>query len=303
MDNSIGNSDRITRTYIDSLLIETRYMDTADPCLDYELYGEKFASPIMTAALSHLDKFMAPGAEAALAKGAKEAGAVLWFGMASIEDLDRLADTGARMIEIIKPYAAREEIYTRIRHAEERGFLAVGIDIDHAFDREGNTCVVDGQEMKAMTTQEFGEICKSTKLPVIAKGILSIHDAEKCLNAGAGGLVLSHHMNCIEYAIPPLAALPEIAKFVNGAVPVFAENQILTGMDAFKALALGASGVCIGRPLMNAIKQDPENGVRDYLLKANQELRKAMAFTGTTDLSKMDPTVIRFVKSGSPWTF
>ena len=63
-------------------------------------------------------------------------------------------------------------------------------------------------------------------------------------------------------------------------------------MDAYKALALGATGVCIGRPLMTAIKQDPENGVRDYLLNANNELKKAMAFTGCATLKKMDPTVI-----------
>ena len=68
--------------------------------------------------------------------------------------------------------------------------------------------------------------------------------------------------------------------------------EIKTGMDAFKALALGAKGVCIGRPLMTAIKQDPEHGVRDYLLKATAELKKAMAFTGCTTLETMDPTVI-----------
>ena len=68
--------------------------------------------------------------------------------------------------------------------------------------------------------------------------------------------------------------------------------EIQTGMDAFKALALGADGVCIGRPLMTAIKQGGKDGVRDYLLKANAELRKAMAFTGCMTLAEMDPTVI-----------
>ena len=63
-------------------------------------------------------------------------------------------------------------------------------------------------------------------------------------------------------------------------------------MDAFKALALGAKGVCIGRPLMTAVKQDPEHGVADYLKKATDQLRKVMAYTGCTDLTKMDPTVI-----------
>jgi 3-dehydroquinate synthase class II len=61
---------------------------------------------------------------------------------------------------------------------------------------------------------------------------------------------------------------------------------------AYKALALGASGVCIGRPLMTAIRQDPEHGVRDYLKSAHAELRKAMAFTGCATLADMDPTVI-----------
>ena len=63
-------------------------------------------------------------------------------------------------------------------------------------------------------------------------------------------------------------------------------------MDAFKALSLGASGVCIGRPLMTAIRNDRENGVRDYLLNANAELKKAMAFSGCPSLKKMDPGVI-----------
>ena len=67
-----GNSNRITREYLDSLLIETRYMDSAVPDTGFELYGKKFASPIMTAALSHLDHFMFPGAADALAKGAED---------------------------------------------------------------------------------------------------------------------------------------------------------------------------------------------------------------------------------------
>ena len=60
--SDIGNSNRISREYIDSLRIETRYMDSTNPTLTFELYGERFDSPIMTAALSHLDHFMFSGA-------------------------------------------------------------------------------------------------------------------------------------------------------------------------------------------------------------------------------------------------
>lgn len=63
-----GNSNRISREYLDSLLIETRYMDSVVPDISFEMYGTRVSSPIMTAALSHLDHFMFPGAAEALAK-------------------------------------------------------------------------------------------------------------------------------------------------------------------------------------------------------------------------------------------
>ena len=288
-----GNSNRISRDYLDSLLIETRYMDAQVPDISYELYGAKVSSPIMTAALSHLDHFMFPGAADALAKGAKEAGAILWYGMGPEEEIERLAGFGAPMIEIIKPYADRDKIFRKIAHAEKLGLLAVGIDIDHPFGEDGSPDIVSGELMAPLQTAELEEIVRSTSLPVIIKGVLSRRDAERCLGAGAKGLLLSHHNNRIEYAVPPLAILPEIAELVQGGVPLFVDCEIRTGMDAFKALALGASGVCIGRPLMTAIKEDVENGVRDYLLRADAELKKAMAFTGCTSLARMDPSVIR----------
>ena len=288
----IGNSNRIARAYLDSLMIETRYMDSETPVVDYKLYGMKAASPIMTAALSHLDRFMFPGAADALAQGAREAGAILWYGMAEEAEIERLAGYGAPMIEIIKPYADRDLILQKIRHAENLGLRAVGIDIDHAFSDNGSRDEVFGYEMAPLRTSELEEIISSCSLPVIIKGILSFHDAGRCLEAGAQGLLLSHHNNRIEYAVPPLAMLPEIADLVGGRVPIFVDCEIQTGMDAFKALALGASGVCIGRPLMTAIKQNGKDGVRDYLTKATAELRKAMAFTGCASLRDMDPTVI-----------
>ena len=288
----IGNSNSIARAYLDSLLIETRYMDSTNPTLDFELYGRKAATPIMTAALSHLDHFMFPGAAEALAKGAAEAGAILWYGMAEEEEIERLAAYGAPMIEIIKPYADRSLIERKIRHAEQLGLLAVGIDIDHPFAGDGSADVVNGFPMTALRTAELEEIVRSSSLPVIIKGVLSVQDAERCLGAGAQGLVLSHHNNRISYAMPPMALLPEIAEMARGSVPIFVDCEIKTGMDAFKALALGAAGVCIGRSLMTAIKEGGADGVRDYLNKATDELKKAMAYTGCISLNRMDPTVI-----------
>ena len=290
--SEIGNSNRIAREYLDSLRVETRYLDSTNPTTAFELYGARFDTPIMTAALSHLDHFMFPGAADALARGAKAAGAALWYGMASEAEIEALAATGATMIEIIKPYADRGEIARKIAHAEKLGLLAVGIDIDHPFASDGSPDIVDGAPMAALRTAELADLCASTRLPVIVKGVLSVRDAERSLSAGARGLVLSHHNNRIEYALPPLALLPEVAELARGVAPVFVDCEIRTGMDAFKALALGAAGVCIGRPLMTAIKENGADGVRDYLLNANRQLAKAMACTGCVDLGRMDAGVI-----------
>ena len=290
---NIGNSNVITRAYLDALLIETRYIGSDVPDTTMTLYGETFASPIMTTALSHLDKFMFQGAHAAYVKGAAAAGAVLMIGMTEEdEEMEACAASGARVIEIIKPYADRERIFEKVRRAERLGHLAIGVDIDHPFANDGSPDICDGMELRAMTEEDLAAVVRSTELPVIVKGVLSVHDAMCALSAGAQGIMLSHHNNRIEYAVPPLYMLPEIAAAVDGRAPIFVDCEISTGMDAFKALALGATAVGIGRPLMTAIKEKGADGVRDYLLKANAELKKAMAYTGCTDLSKMDPTVI-----------
>ena len=292
MAEKAGNSNVITRQYLDSLLIETRYMNSTNPDLTMNLYGRSFKSPIMTAALSHLDHFMFEGATKAFAEGAAKADAILWLGMADEKEVEMCAATGAPMIEIIKPYSDRKLIFEKIRHAESLGLLAVGIDIDHPFAEDGSPDIVDGYEMTALTTEELKEICSSTKLPVIAKGVLSLYDAREVMKAGVSGMVLSHHNNRIEYAVPPLALLPAIREEAGKDVPIFVDGEIRTGMDAFKALALGATAVCIGRPLMTAIKQDGAEGVAEYLRKANGELAKAMAYTGCTDTGRMDPAVV-----------
>ena len=292
MAEKAGNSNVITRQYLDSLLIETRYMNSTNPDLTMNLYGRSFKSPIMTAALSHLDPIMFEGATKAYAEGAAKADAILWLGMADEKEVEMCAATGAPMIEIIKPYSDRKLIFQKIRHAESLGLLAVGIDIDHPFAEDGSPDIVDGYEMTALTTEELKEICSSTKLPVIAKGVLSLYDAREVMKAGVLGMVLSHHNNRIEYAVPPLALLPAIREEAGKEVPIFVDGEIRTGMDAFKALALGATAVCIGRPLMTAIKQDGAEGVAEYIRKANGELAKAMAYTGCTDTGRMDPSVV-----------
>lgn len=286
-----GNSDQITRDYFDSLLVEMRHLDGQKPDTTLELYGETFQTPIMMAALSHLNNVWDDGMTE-MAKGAGAAGAVNWAGMGDQKELERITATGAKTIKIIKPYADNDLIMEKIVHAKACGALAVGIDIDHAFNGQGEFDKVLGYDMKPKSCEEIRRFAESTDLPFVVKGVLSTRDAYKCLQAGVKGIVVSHHHGIMDYAVPPLKILPEIVKVVNGQIPVFMDCGIASGMDAFKALALGATAVCAGRIIMQALGRAGARGVKEQVEHMNEELKGVMARTGSSDLKHIDSSVI-----------
>jgi len=130
-NSNVGDSNLITREYFDSLLIEMRHIDSVLPSTKLELYGETFETPIMTAALSHLDKCR-PNGMVEMARGALAANAVMWTGMGDEAELEATVSTGARTVKIIKPYADNNDIFRKIEHAEKIGAFAVGMDVDHS---------------------------------------------------------------------------------------------------------------------------------------------------------------------------
>ncbi len=285
-----SNSDKITRDFFDSLLIEPRYLDSVVPSTQMTLFGETFPTPIMTAALSHLNNTALDGMTV-YAQAAALSGAVHWVGMGSEKELEEIVATGAKTIKIIKPHADNRVVLRKIEHAVNAGCMAVGMDIDHAFNSEGGYDNVFGLPMKAKSTEEIAEFVQAAGKPFIAKGVLSPRDAEKCLKAGCAGIVVSHHHGMVQYAVPPLMALPDILSATGGSVPVFVDCGIESGMDAYKCLALGAKAVSVGRHLMLLLK-DGAKTVAQRIDAMTAELAGVMARTGIGSLEKMDSTVI-----------
>lgn len=287
-----ADSNVITREYFDSILLETRYFDSELPTTDFTLYGEKFDTPIMTAALSHLHN-ICDDAMAEFGRGALNAGAVHWVGMGEDEELEQILATGAKTIKIIKPHENNDVIFHKLEHAISNGAFAVGMDIDHAYAGNGKYDVVFDLPMKAKSTAEITEFVEASSVPFIIKGVLSPFDAEKSIEAGAKGIVVSHHHGIMPYAVPPLMILPEIVKAVNGQIPIFVDCGIESGMDAFKCLALGADAICVGRALMGPLK-DGNKGVTDKINEMNNELKSIMARTGAKSLKEIDPSVVHY---------
>jgi len=290
-----GDSTQITRDYFDSILVEMRHIDSVLPSTKMELYGETFSTPVMLAALSHLQSCHPEGMVEA-ARGIKSAGAVMWAGMGDEAELEGITAKGARTIKIIKPYADNKDIFRKIEHAEKCGCLAVGMDVDHAFNKKGNYDVIHDLKMKPKSFDEIREFVKATKLPFIIKGVLSEHDAYKCLDAGVRGIVVSHHHGHIDYALPPLCILPAITKIVKKQIPIFVDCSINRGMDAFKALALGADAVSAGRIIMEPLRKEGAEGVRKTIVEMTEELVGVMAATNSPDIYHIDPSVLWFSK-------
>ena len=291
MGNERTDSNQITRDYFDSLMIEMRHIDSEIPDTKIRLFGQEFSMPIATAALSHLNG-TAPNGMAKMAEGAKLADALCFSGMGEAEEIRDMCATGAKVIKIVKPHAENEKVFAKIREAEEAGAFGVGMDIDHAFSWNGEYDNVVGLPMKPKSLEEMRSFVESTKLPFIVKGVLSVQDAIKCLEIGASGIIVSHHHGIMKSAVPPLLVLPKIKEVIGDRMPIFVDCCIESGMDAFKALALGADAVCVGRAIMDPLKEKGAEGVCEKLTAINQELKAVMERTAFTKLSRIDDSVI-----------
>ena len=287
------DTNLITRQYFDEILVEMRHMDGVTPDTTLELYGERFATPVMMAALSHLKGQGNQGdGMVEMAQGAVMANCVNWAGMGEIEQFDCIAATGARSIKIIKPYADESMVLSRMERAEAAGALAVGMDLDHSFNSRGEPDVVLGLPMRPRTMKEIEGYVKRTKLPFIIKGVLSVVDAQKCLDAGVQGIVVSHHHGILPSVVPPLMVLPEIAQVIGGRIPIFVDCGVMNGMDVFKCLALGATAVSVGRPVMGPIIEKGAEGAAQVIADVTTELKAAMARTCSPDIRHIDRSLL-----------
>lgn len=291
--NNPADSNEITREAFDRILIKTRYIDSELPDTTFHLWGHEFSTPIATAALSHLNGLHDKGTRE-LALGAKEANALNFMGMESYEgELADVVSAGAATVRFIKPHAKDEDVLKRIEQGKALGVFALGMDIDHAYNGNGGYDVVEGLPMKPKSAAQLRSYVEAAEgIPFVIKGVLSAWDAEKCLEIGAAGIVVSHHHGIMPYSVPPVMVLPEILSVTAGKIPVFVDCGIASGADVYKALALGADAVCIGRDLMGPLKEKGAAGVADRIRQLNGELSAIMARTGFHSLQELDSSCL-----------
>lgn len=197
---------------------------------------------------------------------------------------------GGAGIPTVKPWD-NATVARKIALARSSGCFAMAMDIDAAgLPFLKNLTPPAGSK----TVDELKEIVKLMNgKPFILKGIMTVNGAKKALEAGASGIVVSNHGGRVLDQCPATAeVLPAIVDAVGDKMTILVDGGIRTGMDVFKALALGADAVLIGRPFVNMVYGGGAEGVQVYVDKLKAELADTMAMCGAHKLSDIKRSMI-----------
>ena len=269
----------------------TIVMDTItgneDISTESDFFGQKVSLPVYAAPISGiLQNYGAQMSDKdyteAVVAGSIAAGTLAFTGDGKFDEMFRepceiVKKNEGKGIPTIKPWA-QGHMDWRIELANSCGCPAIASDIDASgLSNLSNSEVPVGFK----TVEDLKEIIAKADAPFILKGIMSVRGAKKALEAGAAGIIVSNHGGrVLDGAQAGIEVLEEIVKAVDGKMKIFVDGGFRSGNDVFKALALGADGVLIGRPVSHAAIGDMEHGVETYLRKIQLELKETMALAG-----------------------
>ena len=140
----LSDANEITARYMDSILIQERLIDSVTADISTEFLGERFDTPVMTPAFSHLGKYNGrelTGLEE-YSVAAKNCNALNFCGMMENDMFQKIVDTGAKTVRIVKPYADNGKVRDQMQFAESVGAFGIGMDIDHIFGENGYDVVI-----------------------------------------------------------------------------------------------------------------------------------------------------------------
>jgi isopentenyl diphosphate isomerase/L-lactate dehydrogenase-like FMN-dependent dehydrogenase len=144
-----------------------------------------------------------------------------------------------------------------------------------------------------LTWDDLAFLREHTELPILLKGILHSADAERAIDYGVSGIIVSNHGGRqVDGAVASLDCLPQIVKTVDRRIPVLFDSGIRGGADAFKAIALGAQAVLLGRPYIWGLALAGEAGVRDVLLNFLADLDLTLALSGCASFAEVDGSTL-----------
>jgi len=251
------------------------------------ILGQTVKTPVIVAPFANMGR-VHPEAEIAIAKGAEKVGAMMFLGPVSTYSPKQIVE--AVNIPIVwngDPLKDRKTLLTLINQAEKAGCCAAGLCADDfmGIKIKDHLRVLSNNSLSA---EAIREVRKETSLPFFLKGIMTVEDALKAVDAGVDAIVVSNHggrvLDCCQ---APIEVLPEIVKAVGGEIEVLIDGGFRRGTDILKALALGARGVLMGRPICWGLGAAGAEGVAKVLQMTTSELIRTMILTNAPDASNV----------------
>lgn len=274
--------------------------ESGTPDTTLNLFGHQyripvFAGPVGAMQMHYGDKYTDLEYNDILVSACHKAGILAFTGDGTnpaviIAACKAIKANGGFGIPTVKPWDAGT-IAQKMELVRDTGAFAVAMDIDAAgLPFLKNLDPPAGSK----TVEELRGIIADAKVPFIIKGIMTARGAKKAVEAGASAIIVSNHGGRVLDQVPGTAeVLPEIVDAVHGQCKILVDGGIRTGVDVFKALALGADAVLIARPFVTAVYGAEADGVQAYVDKLAGELADTMAMCGAHALADITRDMVR----------
>ncbi|KAK4879617.1 hypothetical protein RN001_007763 [Aquatica leii] len=321
---------KLNRSAFSNFRIRPRMMrNVTDRDLSITVMGEKVAMPIGIAPTA-MQKMAHPEGEAATAMAAQEKGVIYILSTIATTSIEEIATVAPNAIKWFQLYVYKDRGITKqlIQRAEKAGFKAlvltvdapvfglrlsdvrnkftlpshlkfanfegtVNVEINEDVTGSGINKYVSNAFDTSLTWDDLKWLRSITKLPILLKGILTAEDAIKAADLGVVGIIVSNHGARQVDSVPAsIEVLPEIVKAVGDRMEVFIDGGFREGIDVFKALALGAKMVFVGRPVLWGLSYDGQRGVKKVFDMLENEFDNTMTLTGCATVKDIIPDMV-----------
>lgn len=296
-----------------------------------ELAGTTVPHPVLVAPTA-FHRLAHPDGELATARASAQTNSLMITGVASTTSVDDVVKA-ANEVDPVAPiwfqiYLQPDRQFTvhQVRRAEQAGCRALVVTVDspvfgrHRRDVANNfTTLPDGLNCPNMADgagrirdiafdpslawSDLEWLRGQTELPIVVKGVLHPDDVRLAIEVGAAAVIVSNHGGRqLDVAPATIAVLPHLVEAADTNIPLILDGGVRSGSDVLIALAMGASAVAIGRPIVWGLAAAGEDGVKQVLDQFITELHDSLALTGCRTRSDITADLVFGSPSGSGWT-
>lgn len=263
-------------------------INTVEPTTAVTVMGVELKTPVIMSAMTMPIPAIAKDGMIQVAEGLKDAGSLMWTGTPVPKDLQALVKTGVPVAATVKPLKDRTKMFDTLEEIQSAGVAWTGIEIDAG----QGTKIKDRPVVSDCSPITMSDLKTARKIisgTMVLKGVLSRIDAEKAIEAGVDGIMVSNHgahtIDCLPH---PFQVMDDIMEVARGKVAVMVDGGFRRGSDVCKGLAFGASLVGLGRPILWALAAGGKGGVRDLIEEITEELGRILVMIAAESPARVD---------------